>query len=709
MALITDSTYGKDTSGNDTIDVETFLGARSGEVINGGSGIDTAIFFGNSSSFNVIDLSGVVRVIGLSSAPDFYTYGHPPIRFLNVEKLQFLDRTIELTSPVNNIILKSTFVGEVLGTSGNDTIENYGRSASKIDGGAGIDTVVYFANSSDFSINYLSGVARITALSSAPESYRYSFSNVIHINVEKLQFLDKTIELDGSGIEPDGRENPNPTFIQQALDNQVDFDISIGDALNPKFSPEELNGTEIDNIKSAFTKIYNKSDLGREIIYDFFSSGKNLTLYAGATTANWSDPIHHYITVNFDPLYYIALDGSLQKFSLEHKVFHEFLHWALKTNDLVDKNGVPVKGASYLTAADYLTPNLDHLGETVIKMNQIMTDPALGEVARGGYNAVLDQADQAQFISSLASLDLDLHGSFDQVIYMPKPQIDTSGRLIEDRSSNDLIIMWQTWYTSELKKDEKISYYELNNLSNPKVSSGSGDDVIVGLRGVEKQYSDRIDAGAGADRIYALEGDDVILGGAGDDVIIGGGGIDTASYSGPLPTYVIQLNLADKLKVIDQKLAPGSDGTDTLQSIERLIFTDVGLALDLDGSAGKVAKLIGAVFGAESVSNKGYVAIGLHYLDNDTSYEDLAALAIGAAGAKTPEEVVALLWNNVAGSAPTADQVRSIINDPDLGKYTAGELGVYAAGLSHNLANINLVGLQETGIVFDPAHYHSLG
>ncbi len=163
----------------------------------------------------------------------------------------------------------------------------------------------------------------------------------------------------------------------------------------------------------------------------------------------------------------------------------------------------------------------------------------------------------------------------------------------------------------------------------------------------------------------------------------------------------------DQRIVTDQRTGSNTDGIDTLEDIERLIFTDSGLAFDLDDSAGKVAKLIGTVFGAESVSNTEYVAIGLYYLDNGTSYEDLAASAIGATGAKTPEEVVALLWNNVAGSAPTADQVRSILNDPKLGKYTTGELGVYAAEHSLNQANINLVGLQETGITFDPLHYHS--
>ena len=98
MATITGSYYGQNlygTSGNDTID-----GAGGKDYIDGGSGIDTAVFFSNSSDFTVADLSGVVRVIGLSSAPaDYKNY---TVELLNVEKLQFLDKTVALTPAANN-------------------------------------------------------------------------------------------------------------------------------------------------------------------------------------------------------------------------------------------------------------------------------------------------------------------------------------------------------------------------------------------------------------------------------------------------------------------------------------------------------------------------------------------------------------------------------------------------------------------------------
>lgn len=57
--------------------------------------------------------------------------------------------------------------------------------------------------------------------------------------------------------------------------------------------------------------------------------------------------------------------------------------------------------------------------------------------------------------------------------------------------------------------------------------------------------------------------------------------------------------------------------------------------MDVDGNAGTVAKIIGAVFGKQAIENKVYVGIGLSFLDGNWSYDNLAALALDAAGAKT--------------------------------------------------------------------------
>ena len=82
------------------------------------------------------------------------------------------------------------------------------------------------------------------------------------------------------------------------------------------------------------------------------------------------------------------------------------------------------------------------------------------------------------------------------------------------------------------------------------------------------------------------------------------------------------------------------------------------------------------------------------------SYEDLAELAIAARGANTPQEIVTLLWINVVGTSPTTQQAQKFIDILNNNEMTIGELSVFAAETGLNAANINLVGLSNTGIEF---------
>ncbi len=140
---------------------------------------------------------------------------------------------------------------------------------------------------------------------------------------------------------------------------------------------------------------------------------------------------------------------------------------------------------------------------------------------------------------------------------------------------------------------------------------------------------------------------------------------------------------------------------DTLLNVERVAFKDVSLAFDISGNAGITAKILGAVFGKESVSNKSYVGIGLSFLDAGWTYDNLAGVALDAAGAKTNDQIVSLLWTNVIGTKPTAADKQPFIAMLENGM-TAGALAHLAADTSFNTTNINLIGLAQTGIEYIP-------
>lgn len=181
-------------------------------------------------------------------------------------------------------------------------------------------------------------------------------------------------------------------------------------------------------------------------------------------------------------------------------------------------------------------------------------------------------------------------------------------------------------------------------------------------------------------------GNDMLLGGFG--AIDGGDGVDTVQYAG------------NRSPISHNADGTYTVGTDTLTRIERLQFADAKVAIDIDGSAGITARILGVVFGAASLSNKQYVGIGLSYLDNGWSYESLMTVALNAAGATTHAAVVNMLWSNLFGSAPTAEQAAPYVVQLDNGSYTPGSLGVMAANLDLNSTRINLAGLYQTGIEY---------
>ncbi|MCO4757797.1 MAG: hypothetical protein KC477_07220 [Oceanospirillaceae bacterium] len=180
----------------------------------------------------------------------------------------------------------------------------------------------------------------------------------------------------------------------------------------------------------------------------------------------------------------------------------------------------------------------------------------------------------------------------------------------------------------------------------------------------------------------------------------GGEGVDLISYAGNWADY--QLSVSSN----GFELVNTSNVTDTLQGIDRLQFADKSIALDvLDGNAGITAKILGAIFGSEAISNPNYMGIGLKYLDSGWSYENLMNLAINAklGEGASHDEIVELLFTNVVGTSPTQQQSEFYIGLLESGTHTSASLGVLAADTSINQSNIDLVGLSQAGIEFTPA------
>jgi hypothetical protein len=250
-----------------------------------------------------------------------------------------------------------------------------------------------------------------------------------------------------------------------------------------------------------------------------------------------------------------------------------------------------------------------------------------------------------------------------------------------------------------------------------RVAGRIDDEVLFG-----GSLADSIDGGAGNDLILGREGDDSISGGAGDDTVFGGAGndridggsgMDVAVYPYARGSYAI--GLLDQKRSVSflsnaaMGLGPMPDeGGDSLSGVERIQFADRSIAYDLDGNAGKTAKIIGAVFGKAAVSKADYVGIGLFYLEKlNFSDEDLMQLAITAAlgGAPTAERyraLVDLLYTNVVGSKPSEPDAMGFVQLLRDKVYSPAGLGLFAAETARNALNINLAGLASEGLEYLP-------
>jgi len=204
--------------------------------------------------------------------------------------------------------------------------------------------------------------------------------------------------------------------------------------------------------------------------------------------------------------------------------------------------------------------------------------------------------------------------------------------------------------------------------------------------------------GGGNDVLIGNAAGNWLQGGAGDDGLDGGLGIDLAVYG------AVRAVAAVAATATGFSVTSDLEGADTLVDVERLQFADSALALDLDGNAGTVAKILGAVFGMEAVANAEYAGIGLYYIDGGMTYEDLVQLAIDArlgVGA-SHTAIVDLLYTNVVGVPPGDADRAYFVGLLDSKAFTVAGLGVMAADIDLNVANINLVGLAQQGLEYVP-------
>lgn len=228
-------------------------------------------------------------------------------------------------------------------------------------------------------------------------------------------------------------------------------------------------------------------------------------------------------------------------------------------------------------------------------------------------------------------------------------------------------------------------------LSVPALVGGASNDVLTGSGEDDMVYGE-----AGDDLISSGAGRDIIHGGRADDTIDGGTGIDTAVFSGRRANFSVTQQ-DGRATVRDHA---GLEGTDILTGVERLLFGDTRLALDLHGHAGLAIKVLGAVLGREAVNDKAMIGVSLGLYDAGLDSAAVASVLIGMVLGPTvsDEAFVARVYQNITGAAPSEDELALYVGMLRSGVHTQASLAVLAAETGQNSLNIDLVGLAQTGI-----------
>lgn len=174
-------------------------------------------------------------------------------------------------------------------------------------------------------------------------------------------------------------------------------------------------------------------------------------------------------------------------------------------------------------------------------------------------------------------------------------------------------------------------------------------------------------------------------------------GIDTVLFSNAQASYGVT-------KTSGGYTVSGNGETATLANVERMQFSDHSLAVDMNGNAGTVAKIIAAVFGQAYLGTREFVGLGLDFIDGGMSAHQAAGLAVSTplftqlAGSSSNTDFVEFIYENVFGSAPSASDLNEYVGYLNTGVYTRADLAHLASQSSANAAQ--LVGVMNTGIEF---------
>jgi hypothetical protein len=270
-------------------------------------------------------------------------------------------------------------------------------------------------------------------------------------------------------------------------------------------------------------------------------------------------------------------------------------------------------------------------------------------------------------------------------------------------SGNDTYAVIDATSSMTIVDDGGMDTLDASNVSvSVSIDLRAGKSSSIGMEtdGTSKFNNVAIAAGSLIENVMGSPFDDVIIGNAqnnqvtfmgGNDIVDGQAGVDLIRLWNTSTEFTVAKDTTTGYWNV--AAANNTTGSMELQNTERLLFSDTSWALDTGDaqSAGRTAKILGAVFGKEGLANMTYRGIGLFYFDYGMSYEALTLLALDArVGPGASKETVAqLLQANVpglvvnAGAYSTTTAMAIFAQESDLNKTMVDVVGLATAGMPY--------------------------
>jgi len=181
--------------------------------------------------------------------------------------------------------------------------------------------------------------------------------------------------------------------------------------------------------------------------------------------------------------------------------------------------------------------------------------------------------------------------------------------------------------------------------------------------------------------------------------------IDTYTFTGDSTDYTLTYDDGDIIATSDL----ATNLTFTLHDHERVSFDDKHLAFDtVDSDLGKIIALMTAALGDGDVTPE-YIGAGMYLREQmGWSIEDIAAKILTSdeylddAGGSSNVIFAKHVWQNTFEREGTYDEIAAVVEVIEKYGYSQADVLMVAANREELLDQINLVGLQTTGVEYVP-------